>query len=309
MNNNPIDELRSMEVPVSEREWDAIVHDKRYLKKFGHKAGLSPKGRAALIASAVAVLITVPILIKTLSHHSADTVQDKRQETPSATLTTENAPDTPTEATPSSKMSATTKTEPVRDTHPSVASATAGAANRERSSIVSVTEARVAAPLTQTSTMSTSATPATISVTPNVAKAPEAPTAKPTVPVKAQDTQTTNHQPAVAAVSTDEPSPKSSESEPEADADKFFIPSAFTPNGDGLNDLFQVQANFVPRTFEMSILTRGGDLVFQSRDMDISWDGQLHGHTLPSGVYVYIIKYTDREGNLQKTQGQVLLLP
>ena len=309
MNNNPIDELRNMEVPVSEKEWDAIVHDKRYLKKFGRKAGLSPKGRAALIAGAAAVLITVPILIKTLSHSPADTTQDSRQDIPAATLTAEDTPDTPTEALQSPKMSAASETETVRETHPSVVSATAGAANREQSAIVSVTEARTPTPATHTPAMNTTTAPATSSVTPNVTRAPESPATKPTVPTKVQEPQTTSHQPAVAAATTDEPSLKSYESEPEADADKFFIPSAFTPNGDGLNDLFQVQANFVPRSFEMSILTRSGDLVFQSRDMDISWDGQLHGHTLPSGVYVYIIKYTDREGNLQKTQGQVLLLP
>ena len=37
MNNNPIEELRRMSSPVSESEWDAIVHDQRYVQKFGRK--------------------------------------------------------------------------------------------------------------------------------------------------------------------------------------------------------------------------------------------------------------------------------
>ena len=52
MKNNPIEELRDLKAPVSEQEWESIVHDKRYVKKFGRKTGLSPKGRAALIIGA-----------------------------------------------------------------------------------------------------------------------------------------------------------------------------------------------------------------------------------------------------------------
>ena len=78
MRNNPIEELRDLKAPVTEEEWEAIVHDKRYVKKFGRKAGLSPKGRAALIAGAAAVLLTVPILVSTLSHKTNDTVQENR---------------------------------------------------------------------------------------------------------------------------------------------------------------------------------------------------------------------------------------
>ena len=97
--------------------------------------------------------------------------------------------------------------------------------------------------------------------------------------------------------------------EPAAEAEQFFIPTAFTPNGDGLNDLFMVKANFEPRSFEMTVLNRGGDALFQTRDINIGWDGQLHGKLLPQGVYVCIIKYKDSQGNEHKQQGQVLLIP
>ena len=92
-------------------------------------------------------------------------------------------------------------------------------------------------------------------------------------------------------------------------ADEFFIPSAFTPNGDGLNDLFYVKANFEPKSYELSIFNRNGDLVFITRDLNTGWDGSLHGKTLAHGMYVYVIKYRDTQGVEQKKQGQVLLIP
>ena len=120
-----------------------------------------------------------------------------------------------------------------------------------------------------------------------------------------------DNRPQTASTISDEyqPTVERSQEEPAVvEADEFFIPTAFTPNGDGLNDLFKVQANFVPNTFEMSIFNRKGELLFLSQDMGIGWDGQFRGQTLPSGVYVCIIKYTDRDGKMQKKQGQVMLL-
>lgn len=90
---------------------------------------------------------------------------------------------------------------------------------------------------------------------------------------------------------------------------QFFIPSAFTPNGDGLNDIFYVNANFEPRNYEIAIMSRGGDLVFHNRDFRIGWDGKIHGTIAQQGVYLYIIRYKDEKGEEKKVQGQILLLP
>ena len=75
MNTNPIEELRQMEAPVTEEGWSSIVSDRRYARKFGRQNGLSPKGRAAIIGAAAAALIAVPILVKTLTHSSKETLQ------------------------------------------------------------------------------------------------------------------------------------------------------------------------------------------------------------------------------------------
>jgi gliding motility-associated-like protein len=69
---------------------------------------------------------------------------------------------------------------------------------------------------------------------------------------------------------------------------KFFvyIPEAFTPNNDGINDVFTLSATGQD-DFEMQIFNRWGEMVFQSQDPTQGWDGRLSdGSPAPSGVYV-----------------------
>lgn len=98
---------------------------------------------------------------------------------------------------------------------------------------------------------------------------------------------------------------------PEQNADikeKLFIPSAFTPNGDGLNDMFYVKANFQPIAFDMTIFTKDGRKVFRTKDIEIGWDGQYRGHAAPQDIYLYHIRYTIPAGNVKIEKGQLLLL-
>lgn len=88
----------------------------------------------------------------------------------------------------------------------------------------------------------------------------------------------------------------------------LFIPNAFTPNGDGINDLFFVQANFEPSQFEIVICNRKGEVVFVSKDIALGWDGIRYGSTLPSDIYTYHIQYTDPEGKTQQRRGSLTLL-
>lgn len=313
MNNNPIEELRDLKVPVSEQEWESIVHDKRYVRKFGRKTGLSPKGRAALIVGAAAVLLTVPILVSTLSHKTADIAQDStptvqttapQQESVSETF--QNVPSLPT------NPSANAKSEETLQALPSASSATSRTAVHEQSALTAVTEARNPANNQPAVTNKPASTSAITSQPAETVSRNLKNTSSTTVSnSKKSLTYITDNRPQVANTISDEDQPtmEKSQEEPVVETEEFFIPTAFTPNGDGLNDLFKVQANFVPNTFEMSIFNRKGELMFLTQDMGIGWDGQFHGQTLPSGVYVCIIKYTDREGKMQKKQGQVMLLP
>jgi gliding motility-associated-like protein len=299
MNNNPIEELRRMSSPVSESEWDAIVHDQRYVQKFGRKPKFSPKGRAALIAGAAAMLITIPILFKTLSNKPSEAAQTVA---PATTETTAPTPATTTPTTPQITQTTTPQTS-AQTTHKQTVNTVNRAATHEGSTFAVVTEARTISPeptITRTQTIAVP-TPQS-SVNTNTVR----PTATPTV----SKTKTETSTPSQTDADLDETPKSDPETEELAlEADEFYIPSAFTPNGDGLNDLFLVKANFEPRNFEMTIINRSGERLFQTRDMNIGWDGRLHGNILPSGMYVYIIKYKDSKGKEQQKQGQILLIP
>ncbi len=89
----------------------------------------------------------------------------------------------------------------------------------------------------------------------------------------------------------------------------LFIPNAFTPNNDSKNDLFKVSTTSNVTNFEMNIYNRAGDCVFNSKNIDIGWDGKRFGlgDVLPQDVYVYTIRYT-MDGATKTTKGQVVLI-
>ena len=72
----------------------------------------------------------------------------------------------------------------------------------------------------------------------------------------------------------------------------IFIPNAFTPDDDGLNDVFMAKSVCV-RDFAMYIYNRWGQLIFESENINIGWDGKYLGNYAPSGVYVYKIIFKD----------------
>jgi len=301
MKNNPIEELRNMESPVTEEGWASIVNDPRYEQHFGKSPKPSPKGRIAIIASALAVLITVPILVKTLSHKSSETVEQPATTEISApqTTTADN-----TTGTPQSIQTAQPQT-PAQAAPKQTVSTVNGAAAHEQSTLATVTGAR-----TQATAPAITKEPTPAVTVPKTADnvTTERTVTAPTTPKSKTATEPVKPSPTVAS-QNETPKSEPETAEPAPDADQFFIPSAFTPNGDGLNDLFIVSANFEPHNFEMTIFNRGGERVFQSRDMNIGWDGKLHDTTLPFGMYVYIIKYKDSQGNELQKQGQILLIP
>ena len=90
----------------------------------------------------------------------------------------------------------------------------------------------------------------------------------------------------------------------------IYIPNAFTPDGDGINDVWKVEANGV-LTFEVFIFNRWGDLVWTSKDQDQAWTGgRSNGgeYFLEDGVYNYLIKYTGVDGDAQKRAGSLSLM-
>jgi gliding motility-associated-like protein len=88
----------------------------------------------------------------------------------------------------------------------------------------------------------------------------------------------------------------------------YNLPNAFSPNGDGRNDVLHVKTSDVPRSFNLQIFNRYGQKVFESRDINAGWDGSLAGQVAESGAYVYVMVITTSTGTVIKNKGTVMLV-
>ena len=72
---------------------------------------------------------------------------------------------------------------------------------------------------------------------------------------------------------------------------ELFVPNGFSPNGDGKNDLLEVYINKACVTnFSFLIFDRWGEKVFESTNINTSWDGTYKGKALDNAVFVYDLK-------------------
>ncbi|NNC82013.1 MAG: T9SS type B sorting domain-containing protein, partial [Flavobacteriales bacterium] len=78
----------------------------------------------------------------------------------------------------------------------------------------------------------------------------------------------------------------------------FYIPSAFTPDMDRLNDHFGIQYQCEFLSYELTVYDRFGNVLFQSTDPDAFWNGGVDGYYVPAGVYAYVLNYKalEKEG-------------
>ena len=91
----------------------------------------------------------------------------------------------------------------------------------------------------------------------------------------------------------------------------FWLPNAFTPNGDGLNDEFKpVQRYDLVKTYRLFIYNRWGQLIFETSDINQGWDGTYKGKPAEQGTYVYKIVYTSTStgSGPQSVAGNVTLV-
>jgi len=87
----------------------------------------------------------------------------------------------------------------------------------------------------------------------------------------------------------------------------LYIPDAFTPNNDGLNDIFQPKGQSIAE-FEMYIYNRWGEEVFYSTDINEGWSGKVNSDAkVTAGYYSYVIRITDDVGVYHIVKGKVLL--
>ena len=86
------------------------------------------------------------------------------------------------------------------------------------------------------------------------------------------------------------------------------VPSAFTPNGDGHNDLFKVVYHILPNHFTLRIYDREGMEVFYCADPSQGWDWAYNGIKQPAGAYVWVIQYTDLKKTPHTIKGTLVLV-
>ena len=85
------------------------------------------------------------------------------------------------------------------------------------------------------------------------------------------------------------------------------MPNAFTPNGDGINDVFRIPPGILIELKEFSVFDRWGNKIFTTLNSAKGWDGTFKGQQAASGVYVYIIKGSDYKGPVL-AKGSVVLV-
>ena len=92
---------------------------------------------------------------------------------------------------------------------------------------------------------------------------------------------------------------------------KFFLPNAFTPNQDAKNEQFKPKGQFYGiRDYEMKILNRWGEIIFQANDPAEGWNGRVNntGKICQSGVYVYMVTFTGPRGEKSEYKGFATLV-
>ncbi len=90
----------------------------------------------------------------------------------------------------------------------------------------------------------------------------------------------------------------------------IVMPTGFTPNGDGVNDVFSplgAQARYA-RDYEMQVWNRWGQEVFRANEYNLGWDGTHGGTMAQTGVYAYILKYKNVSNEYKVVKGNVTLI-
>lgn len=85
------------------------------------------------------------------------------------------------------------------------------------------------------------------------------------------------------------------------------VPTAFTPNRDGLNDFFGPIGK-VPGNYKLQVYNRNGEVVFSSSAMNSKWNGLFRGALQPAGVFIYLIEYKDIQNRTHQQKGTFVLI-
>lgn len=91
--------------------------------------------------------------------------------------------------------------------------------------------------------------------------------------------------------------------------ENIFMPNAFTPDDNGINDIFIPIITFTPSKYEFRVYSRTGVLLFHTSSHGTGWDGRHNDKSMPSGVYLWSLKLTTPSGRSEQRTGTVTILP
>ena len=86
------------------------------------------------------------------------------------------------------------------------------------------------------------------------------------------------------------------------------MPNAFTPNYDHLNDQFGPQGVLNTKSYMFQIFNRWGELIFETNDVQATWDGKYQGEICEQDVYGYSIQLVDMFGRHKSYRGSFTLI-
>jgi gliding motility-associated-like protein len=89
---------------------------------------------------------------------------------------------------------------------------------------------------------------------------------------------------------------------------KFYVPTGFTPNADGKNDLFMPLGSEGVKTIDFRIYNRWGQEVFHTRQVNYGWDGRFSGLPQPIGAYVWVCTYQLQNEPVRTKKGNFILI-
>ena len=89
---------------------------------------------------------------------------------------------------------------------------------------------------------------------------------------------------------------------------EFFVPTAFSPNGDGMNDLFRPLAVGYRKLNYFRVFNRWGQQVYYSKSLEAGWDGNYNNKQCDLGVYFWEVSFIDRFGKDGTMKGDVTLI-
>jgi gliding motility-associated-like protein len=88
----------------------------------------------------------------------------------------------------------------------------------------------------------------------------------------------------------------------------FFVPNAFSPNADGLNDMIRPLALGLRSVSSFCIFNRWGQLLFKTTQIGMGWDGKFKGNVQEAGTYVWFAEGIDFKNRKIERKGTIILI-